>query len=143
MVDLSIEFSDLRCSQASNPGTNLSPEKTQTNENMVRCERCQHLHKKCDGDGTQPCSRCTDSGIECKYVKKRKTGPRQGWVNKLKTTVQRLERSKIALNPQTPAPSCPQSTDPTVQLLFAGIKSKAQQLSRQAAQQSRFILRPR
>merc|ERR1712086_151275 len=60
-------------------------------DQMVRCQRCQVLHKKCDGDGISNCSRCTKQGIKCKYVCKRKTGPRQGWVNKLKKAVQNLQ----------------------------------------------------
>lgn len=60
-----------------------------------RCDLCLRLHKKCDGDGVNPCSRCAQRGIECKYLNKRKPGPRQGWVNDLKRKVQKLQ-SEVA-----------------------------------------------
>eukprot|EP00658_Telonema_sp_P-2_P045598 TRINITY_DN3358_c0_g1_i16.p1 TRINITY_DN3358_c0_g1~~TRINITY_DN3358_c0_g1_i16.p1 ORF type:complete len:443 (+),score=17.61 TRINITY_DN3358_c0_g1_i16:397-1725(+) len=41
-----------------------------------RCDLCRERHKKCDGDGHNPCSRCTQRNVECKYLNKRKPGPR-------------------------------------------------------------------
>jgi len=49
-------------------------------ENMPSCQHCRSRHIACPGNGVDPCPSCTAKGIECIYPKKRKAGPRKGWM---------------------------------------------------------------
>jgi len=59
-------------SQAGTP--NSVPQKRKINK--LACEYCSKLHKKCDGDHPNPCTRCKQKGIPCNYVQRRKRGPK-------------------------------------------------------------------
>merc|ERR1712159_382832 len=47
---------------------------------MPSCRSCRSRHIACSGNGVDPCPTCADKGIECTYPKKRKAGPRKGWM---------------------------------------------------------------
>jgi hypothetical protein len=53
---------------------NSVPQKRKINK--LACEYCSKLHKKCDGDHPNPCTRCKQKGIACNYVQRRKRGPK-------------------------------------------------------------------
>lgn len=58
----------------SSPQSNTLPQKRKINK--LACEYCSKLHKKCDGEHPNPCTRCTQKGIPCKYIQRRKRGPK-------------------------------------------------------------------
>ncbi|KAK6385499.1 uncharacterized protein PV06_08237 [Exophiala oligosperma] len=43
-------------------GTSLYPAKRQR---ILACKRCRHRKQRCDGDGENPCSNCTNANAEC------------------------------------------------------------------------------
>jgi len=60
---------------------------------MPSCDACRQRHVACAGDGNNPCPRCISigKGDSCTYSKKRKAGPRQGWLQELKDQVADLK----------------------------------------------------
>merc|ERR1711998_477030 len=54
--------------------------KQTTAKHMPSCQTCRSRHIACSGNGIDPCPACAARGVECVYPKKRKAGPRKGWM---------------------------------------------------------------
>jgi hypothetical protein len=61
---------------ATTPGSSGTGSGQKRKINKLACEYCSKLHKKCDGDHPNPCSRCKQKGTPCVYVQRRKRGPK-------------------------------------------------------------------
>jgi len=55
-------------------------QQTKAKPHMPSCQTCRSRHIACSGNGVDPCPCCVAKGLECVYPKKRKAGPRKGWM---------------------------------------------------------------
>merc|ERR1712188_67099 len=47
---------------------------------VASCLGCRKRHIKCHGNGVDPCPSCEAHGECCTYPKRRRAGPRKGWL---------------------------------------------------------------
>lgn len=52
----------------------------ETQSAVASCLGCRKRHIKCHGNGVDPCPSCDSHGECCVYPKRRRAGPRKGWL---------------------------------------------------------------
>jgi len=67
-------------------------------KNTGSCAGCRRRHMKCHGDGVNACPSCVSQGDHCTYPKRKRAGPRAGWLQEREqvhqSTLQELESAK-------------------------------------------------
>ncbi|KAL9642173.1 hypothetical protein ABK040_007177 [Willaertia magna] len=73
----SVENNNTNNNNNNNNNANETKEKSkQPRKQKVACVYCNKLHKKCDGEAPNSCTRCKKKGIPCVYLPPQKRGPK-------------------------------------------------------------------